>query len=58
MNIKVKARSKLKILLPLLFSVLLAGTASAEDVPADLIQQDKLVGKEGLFQALCVVSRS
>jgi len=43
MNIKVKARGKLKILLPLVFSVLLAGTAlAAEDVPADLIQQDKL----------------
>ena len=44
MNIKVKARSKLKILLPLLFSVLLAGTASAEDeeMPADPIKQDLL----------------
>ena len=43
MNIKVKARSKLKILLPLVFSVLLAGTAlAAEDVPSDPIQQDKL----------------
>ena len=54
MNIKVKARSKLKILLPLLFSVLLAGTASAEDVPADLIQQDKLEAGKKVYFKRCV----
>ena len=54
MNIKVKAWSKLKILLPLLFSVLLAGTASAEDVPADLIQLDKLEAGKKVYFKRCV----
>jgi len=42
MNIKAKTGKTLKILLALLFSVLIAGVAYAEDRPADLIQQDKL----------------
>jgi len=42
MDIKIKARGKLKILLPLLFSVLLAGTASAEDVKGRQIQSSKI----------------
>ena len=54
MNVKIKARGKLKILLPLIFSVLIAGVAYAEDEErqADPIQQDKLeAGKEGLFSS-------
>ena len=42
MNIKIKARGKLRILLPLIFSVLIAGVAYAEDMPADPIKQDLL----------------
>ena len=56
MNIKVKARSKLKILLPLLFSVLLAGTASAEDEErqADPIKQDLLEAGKKVYFKRCV----
>ena len=53
MNVKIKARGKLKILLPLIFSVLIAGVAYAEDEErqADPIQQDKLeVGKKVYFK--------
>jgi len=42
MNIKAKTGKTLKILLALLFSVLIARVAYAEDIPADPIQQDKL----------------
>ena len=56
MNIKVKARSKLKILLPLLFSVLLAGTVAAEteERQADLIKQDLLEAGKKVYFKRCV----
>ena len=53
MNIKIKARGKLRILLPLIFSVLIAGLAYAEDEErqADPIKQDLLeVGKKVYFK--------
>ena len=54
MNIKTKTGKTLKILLALLFSVLLAGTALAEDVPADPIQQDKLEQGKKVYFKRCV----
>ena len=56
MNIKVKARGKLKILLPLIFSVLIAGLAYAEDEErqADPIQQDKLEAGKKVYFKRCV----
>ena len=56
MNVKIKARGKLKILLPLIFSVLIAGLAYAEDEErqADLIQQDKLEAGKKVYFKRCV----
>jgi len=56
MNIKIKARGKLRILLALLFSVLIAGVAYAEDEErqADLIQQDKLEAGKKVYFKRCV----
>jgi hypothetical protein len=59
MNIKITTGKMLKILLVLMFSLLLTGTAAAEDVPADPIQQDKLeAGKKSIFQKMRLVSWS
>ena len=56
MNVKIKARGKLKILLPLIFSVLIAGVAYAEDEErqADPIQQDKLEAGKKVYFKRCV----
>jgi len=54
MNIKAKTGKTLKILLALLFSVLIAGVAYAEDRPADLIQQDKLEAGKKVYFKRCV----
>ena len=56
MSIKIKARGKLKILLPLIFSVLIAGVAYAEDEErqADPIQQDKLEAGKKVYFKRCV----
>lgn len=55
MDIKIKARGKLKILLPLVFSVLIAGVAYAEDdMPADLIKQDLLEAGKKVYFKRCV----
>ena len=54
MNIKAKTGKTLKILLALLFSVLIAGVAYAEDMPADLIQQDKLEAGKKVYFKRCV----
>jgi mono/diheme cytochrome c family protein len=54
MNIKITTGKMLKILLVLMFSFLLTGTASAEDVPADPIQQDKLEAGKKVYFKRCV----
>ena len=54
MNIKTKTGKTLKILLALLFSVLIAGVAYAEDMPADPIQQDKLEAGKKVYFKRCV----
>ena len=56
MNIKIKARGKLKILLPLMFSVLLAGTVAAEteERQADPIKQDLLEAGKKVYFKRCV----
>ena len=56
MNIKAKTGKTLKILLALLFSVLIAGVAYAEDEdrPADPIQQDKLEAGKKVYFKRCV----
>jgi len=55
MNIKAKTGKTLKILLALLFSVLIAGVAYAdEDMPADPIQQDKLEAGKKVYFKRCV----
>lgn len=54
MNIKTKTGKTLRILLALLFSVLIAGVAYAEDRPADPIQQDKLEAGKKVYFKRCV----
>jgi len=54
MNIKTKAQRTLKIFLALLFSVMIAGVAYAEDMPADPIQQDKLEAGKKVYFKRCV----
>ncbi len=54
MNIKITTGKILKILLVLTFFVLLTGTAAAEDVPADPIQQDKLEAGKKVYFKRCV----
>ena len=54
MNIKTKAQKTLKIFLALLFSVMIAGVAYAEDMPADPIQQDKLEAGKKVYFKRCV----
>ena len=54
MNIKITTGKMLKILLVLMFSFLLTGTAAAEDVPADPIQQDKLEAGKKVYFKRCV----
>ena len=54
MNIKITTGKMLKVLLVLMFSVLLTGTAAAEDVPADPIQQDKLEKGKQVYFKRCV----
>ena len=54
MNIKITTGKMLKILLVLMFSLLLTGTAAAEDVPADPIQQDKLEAGKKVYFKRCV----
>jgi len=54
MNIKIKARGKLRILLPLIFSVLLAGTALGEERQADPIKQDLLEAGKKVYFKRCV----
>jgi len=56
MNIKIKTRGKLKILLPLIFSVVIAGVAYAEDEErqADPIKQDLLEAGKKVYFKRCV----
>ncbi len=54
MKIKITTGKILKILLVLTFFVLLTGTAAAEDVPADPIQQDKLEAGKKVYFKRCV----
>ena len=56
MNIKINARKKLKFLLPILFSVLLVGTASAEltERPADPIKTELLDAGKKVYFKRCV----
>jgi mono/diheme cytochrome c family protein len=56
MNIKINTRKKLKFLLPVLFSVLLVGTASAEltERPADPIKTELLEAGKKVYFKRCV----
>ena len=56
MNIKINARKKLKFLLPVLFSTLLVGTASAEltERPADPIKTELLEEGKKVYFKRCV----